>query len=86
MIDIIGSDSSGPTANRAPIPPITDINLLRQWLYKCNTKYLYLQQPLNQYSRISKVLHRRVLRAINTTTGEIETQDLLVPFIALSYI
>jgi hypothetical protein len=86
MIDVIGSDSSGPTAIRAPIPPITDVNLLRQWLYECNTKHLHPQQPLNQYSRIGEVLRRGVLRAINTTTGEIKTQDSLVPFVALSYV
>ncbi|CAH0053846.1 unnamed protein product [Clonostachys solani] len=85
-MNVIGSNSTGPNAERAPIPPIADVNLLRQWLYDCSTKHLHPQDPLDQNSRIGKVLRRGVLRAINTTTGQIETHDSLVPFVALSYV
>ncbi|VUC36390.1 unnamed protein product [Clonostachys rosea] len=86
MIDIIKLNSISPITERAPIPPIADSGLLRQWLYECSSQHLHPQEPLDQHSRIGEVLRRGVLRAINTTTGRIETQDALVPFVALSYV
>ncbi|KAI1133044.1 heterokaryon incompatibility protein-domain-containing protein [Nemania abortiva] len=71
---------------RLVIPPTINLKLPKDWLQQCDQKHSHPAVPGALGSRMQAIINRGLFRAINTTTGSIETMTSIPKFIALSYV
>ncbi|KAF7532580.1 hypothetical protein G7054_g7816 [Neopestalotiopsis clavispora] len=86
MLDIVEEHSGLSPCNRIPIAPHADKTVIRNWLSKCDQDHSHSPNASDSASRIIEVIKRKLLRVINTFTGDIETLSSLTDFVALSYV
>ncbi|ETS80190.1 hypothetical protein PFICI_07719 [Pestalotiopsis fici W106-1] len=86
MLDIVEEHSKSSPCKRMPISRHADKTMIRNRLATCDSSHTHLPGFGHSASRILHIVSRGLLRAINTTTGKIETLPSLTNFVALSYV
>jgi hypothetical protein len=86
MLDIVQHDTELSDCGRVPISHTANTTMIRDWLIKCDEEHSHLPGPGSSGSRILHIIGLRLLRVINTSTGDIETLSVLTDSVALSYV
>ncbi|KAI0458569.1 heterokaryon incompatibility protein-domain-containing protein [Xylaria acuta] len=85
MIDIISGCPIIPSPNRYPVLASINVAFLREWLQTCDRDHSHSALS-NVSPRLRHIINRGLLRAINTSTGDIGLLPLQTPFVVLSYV
>ncbi|KAI1167858.1 heterokaryon incompatibility protein-domain-containing protein [Nemania serpens] len=87
LFDMIYPDEFRSAKNgRSAIPAAINLKLLRGWLHQCDRKHAHPAIPSTLGPRMQTIINRGLFRAINTSTGSVETLTSQSKFVALSYV